>query len=101
MKTLLLPIIITIFLTGCTASTMLSDQKILANTAGILGTSADDLTISNRNEQMPNTYYKITTTSGSEYACVINGGNFMTMGMVNAPQCTKKGETPKPYNPLK
>jgi hypothetical protein len=84
---------------GCAAQ-MLSDERLRANTAGALGTLPDDLTISNRTEQVPNTYYTVTTKAGAEYSCIINGGGILAAGMVNPPQCTKKGETPKPYNPL-
>ena len=29
---------------------------------------------------------------GKEFACVVNGGNLLTMGVVNPPLCNKKGE---------
>jgi hypothetical protein len=81
---------------GC-ASQMLSDDRIRTNTAGILGVAPEDLTISNRNEQVPNTYYTATTKSGQGYACIINGGGILAMGMVNPPMCNKKGDPPKAY----
>lgn len=84
---------------GC-ASQLLSEDRLLTNTAGALGIPASELTISNRNEQVPNTYYLAKTKSGVEYACIINGGGILAAGMVNPPQCTKKGEIAKPYNPF-
>lgn len=82
---------------GC-ASQILSDERIRTNTAGVLGESAESVSISNRREQTPNTYYTATIKSGAEYDCLINGGNVMTLGMVNPPLCNKKGEPPKSFN---
>ncbi len=76
-------------LTGC-ATTLLSDDKIRSNTAGVIGVNPDELSIENRRTEMTNTYYIAKTKSGGEYSCVINGGNILTFGMVNPPSCTKK-----------
>lgn len=91
--------IIAVLAAGC-ASQLLSEDRLLTNTAGALGVSATDLIISNRSEQTPNTYYTVKTKSGVEYACIINGGGILAAGMVNPPQCTKKGEVAKPNNPF-
>lgn len=77
------------FLAGC-ATQMLSDDRIRSNTAGALGVSPEDVTISNRREQVPNTYYIAKTKAGVEYACIINGGGILAAGMVNPPTCNKK-----------
>jgi hypothetical protein len=91
--------ICTLLTAGC-ASQLLSEDRLLTNTAGALGIPVTDLTISNRSEQVPNTYYTAKTKSGVEYACIINGGGILAAGMINPPQCTKKGEVAKPYNPF-
>jgi hypothetical protein len=74
---------------------MLSESDIKAETANILGVSASDLTISNKRTQGTNTYYSIKTKDGKEFNCMINGGNFATMGATNPPTCAKKGEALK------
>lgn len=77
------------FLAGC-ATQMLSDSRIRENTAGVLGVSPSDITIRDRREQVPNTYYIARTKSGRKYACVINGGSILALGMVNPPTCHRK-----------
>jgi len=79
----------TVFVSGC-ASTMLSNDRISSNTAGVLGIQPGDITITDRREETPNTYYTVTTRSGKKYACVINGGGILAMGMTNPPTCSKK-----------
>jgi hypothetical protein len=74
-------------LTGC-ASQLLSDERIISNTAGVLGVPPADLTISDRRTEATNTYYIARTRNGASYACTINGGNALTFGMVNSPFCT-------------
>lgn len=90
MSKLLLGLLIgSCFISGC-ASTILSDDRLISNTAGVLGVPQNELTITNRREETPNTYYIATTKSGKKYACVINGGNMLTFGMTNPPSCVKK-----------
>lgn len=79
---------VTSTLAGC-ASTMLQNDRLLSVTANTLGVGESDLTITNRRTVGLETYY-IATTKREEYACVINGGNILTMGMVNPPMCKKK-----------
>jgi hypothetical protein len=73
-------------LAGCQAQ-MLSDSRIADNTAGILGVSPASLTISDRRSEATNTYYLAQMQNGQKYACVINGGGALAMGMVNPPSC--------------
>ena len=74
---------------GC-ASTMLSNDRLTSNTAGVLGVSPSDISITDRREETPNTYYTVTTHAGKKYACVINGGGILAMGMTTPPTCAKK-----------
>lgn len=77
-------------LAGC-QTTMLSDDRIASNTAGMLGVPPSDVTISERRTDGPtNTYYVATTKDGKSYACVINGGGLLAAGMTNPPQCNPK-----------
>ena len=89
MKKILCAVTLGLLLSGC-ATTLLSNERIISNTAGVLGISPDDITISNRRTEMVNTYYIAKTKKGAVYACAINGGNLLTAGMVNAPTCKKK-----------
>ena len=67
---------------------MMSDDRIVSNTAGVLGVSPDELTISERrSDGATNTYYIAVTRSGRKYACTINGGGLLAMGLVNPPTC--------------
>lgn len=85
--------------TGCAViaekTNMLNDNDIKAETANILGVSPSDLTLSNKRTQGTNTYYSIKTKDGKELNCMINGGNWATMGATNPPTCAKKGEALK------
>lgn len=71
-------------------STMLSDDRIASNTAGVLGVSPSEVKITDRRSEDPtNTYYTAVTKKGS-YACTINGGGILAVGLTNAPVCNKK-----------
>jgi hypothetical protein len=83
-------------ISGCASvagsTNMLTDDKIKSDTAGVLGYSPSDLTITSRRTEGTNTYVNLIASNKKEYSCVINGGNLLTMGMTNPPQCAKKGE---------
>lgn len=74
---------------GC-QTTLLSNDRIASATAGILGVPVSEVSISERRTDGPtNTFYTATTRKGS-YACIINGGSALSMGIVNPPTCNKK-----------
>ena len=74
---------------GC-ANSILSDDRIRTNTASALGVSPDQVMISDRKyDGMTNTYYT-ASAAGRNYACTINGGTVMSMGITNPPTCTPK-----------
>lgn len=79
-------------ISGC-ASQLLSEDKIKLNTSGVLGVAPTDVTISNRRDDTMSTYYTATTNTGVRYACVISGGNFVTLGLTNPPVCNR-GDAP-------
>jgi hypothetical protein len=74
---------------GCTASSVISEDKIRNSTAGTLGVKPDQLTIETTTSDVTTTYYIARTTDGGEYACSISGG-VLSAGLTNPPQCTKK-----------
>lgn len=74
---------------GC-QSTMLSDDRIASSTAGFLGVPPEGVAISDRRSDATNTYYIATTKDGKQYACVINGGGLLAMGLTNPPSCNPK-----------
>jgi hypothetical protein len=82
---------------GC-GLTMQSDDRIRANTAGVLGLSPDEVTIENGRQDFSTTYYVAKTRSGVEYACTILRGPVTGLGV--PPVCNKKGEPPQSTNPL-
>jgi hypothetical protein len=76
-------------LIGC-ADKILSDDRIRDNTALALNMPARSIVISDRRyDGMTNTYYT-ARTSRATYACVINGGSVMAMGMTNPPDCSQR-----------
>ena len=78
----------TLFLFGGCATTILSNARIIDETAGALGMLPNDITIENRRTEIINTYYTVKTTDGKEFNCIINAGNILTFGLLNAPKCT-------------
>lgn len=78
---------------------MLSDERIKAETSAALGYPPQDLTIDSRRVQGLNTYVTLTAKDGKQFNCMINGGNWLSLGLTNAPSCSRKGE-PLPPGPL-
>jgi hypothetical protein len=72
----------------------LSNDRIVDETTGALGMLPNDITIENRRTEIINTYYTVKTKDGKEFNCIINGGNILTLGILNSPRCTiiKEGE---------
>jgi hypothetical protein len=89
-----------VLLMGGCAAQMLSDDRLGDNTAGVLGVPASELTLSDRVEKTPNTYYTATTKDGRKFSCLVNGGGIMAAGMVNPPSCVPKGQPLRDTNPL-
>ena len=75
------------FVGGC-ATTILSNNRIVDETAGTLGLLPNDITIENRRTEIINTYYSVKLTDGREFNCIINGGNILTLGILSSPRCT-------------
>ena len=95
--------LVSVLLGGCTtiagSTNTLSDERIKSETAGALGYPPNDVTIVSRRTEGVNTYVSLLTVDKHEYSCIINGGNLLSMGMVNPPMCSKKGE-PIKANPF-
>ena len=81
-----------LFGTTACQTTMLSDDRIASETAGVLGVPAAQISISDRAKDGPTStsYMARDTKSGTAYHCVINGGGVLAMGMTNSPTCNKK-----------
>lgn len=83
-------------LSGCAAiaggTNSLTDERIKAETSGALGYSPEQIDIVSRSIQGVNTYVGLVAAGKQQYTCIINGGNILTLGMVNPPMCSKKGE---------
>jgi hypothetical protein len=73
---------------GC-ASTFLPPERLASETAGVIGVPPSQITISDVRTEGTNTYYIARTKAGKKYACVINGGNALTLGLVNPPKVTE------------
>jgi hypothetical protein len=83
-----------LFLFGGCATTILSNDRIIDETAGAIGIMPNDITIENRRTEIINTYYSVKTKDGKEFNCIINAGNILTWGILSPPECTiiKEGE---------
>ena len=78
------------FICNETPGEILSDDRIRDNTALALNMPSTAVVISDRRyDGMTNTYYTARTSRGT-YACVINGGSVMAMGMTNRPDCSRR-----------
>ena len=79
-------------LVGC-QETLLSDDRIVSNTAGILGVPPSGLTISDRRTEAPTTTsYVAHTKSGETYACSVFGGGLLAFGITDPPKCAHPTE---------
>jgi hypothetical protein len=80
---------LTIALTGCGSSLLLSDNRLRDTTAGTLGQQPTSVVITDRRDDgLTNTFY-IAQTPRGKYACTINGGTILAAGMVNPPRCNR------------
>lgn len=80
--------------TGCaslaSSTNMLSDEDIVSQTSGAMGYSPADVTLVSRRTEGVNTYTELKTKDGTQFSCIVNGGNLLSMGMTNPPVCNKK-----------
>lgn len=90
---------IAVLLTGCSSlggiaesTNTLSNDKILSQSAGVLGYSPSELSIVSKRTESTNTYVNLVSKNKKEFVCIINGGNLFSLGMTNPPVCGKKGE---------
>lgn len=81
-------------LTACSTlaekSNMLSDERLVNESAGALGIPPADLKLVSRTPSGTNTYALLRGKDGKEYSCTVNGGNLLSFGMVNPPTCQRK-----------
>jgi hypothetical protein len=77
-----------LILSACQAE-MLSNDRIISNTAQVIGVRPDQFMIMNRVSDDTNTYYTARTRSGVTFACVINGGGLLAAGMTDPPTCNQ------------
>lgn len=79
---------------GCASvaggTNMLTDERIVSESAGALGLAPAELSLVSRRTEGTNTYAVLRSKEKREYACVINGGNLLSFGMVNPPTCSRR-----------
>lgn len=96
-KTIIAAAVLSLAATGCATfaggTNMLSDERIVSESAGALGYPPSELTLVSRRTEGTNTYAALKGKDGKEFNCIINGGNFLSMGMTNPPMCGRKGES--------
>ena len=86
-----------LWMTGCasiasSSNHILSDDRIKSETSAALGYAPADLVIASRRTEGLNTYVNLKANDGKEFTCIINGGNWLSMGLTNPPMCNRKGE---------
>lgn len=91
---LILPAVFVSLLAGCSTvaekTNFMSDDDIKSKVAGTLGYSVNNVTLTSRRTDGTNTYAMVKTNDKKEFSCTLNGGNLLTMGIVNPPSCTAK-----------
>jgi len=91
-------------LCGCASiaesTNTLSDERLQSIAAGALGYEPAELEVVSRRTEGTNTYVNLRASDGGEFACVVNGGNFLSAGMTNPPSCNRKGEPARRTSPL-
>ena len=90
-------IVASMLFSGCasiagSSTKMLSDDRIKSESSGALGYAPEDLTLLSRRTEGLNTYASLKSRDGKEFNCIINGGNWLSMGLTNPPMCNAKGQ---------
>lgn len=74
------------------ANDMLSTSRVQTSVAGAIGVPVSDVTIIDQHADGPtNTVILAQTRTGRRYACSINGGGVLTLGMTNGTFCQPAG----------
>lgn len=85
-----------LWLAGCASfagsTNVLTDDRIRSESAGALGYAPGELAIDSRRTEGTNTFVSLTAKDGKQFNCIINGGNWMSLGVTNPPMCSRKGE---------
>jgi hypothetical protein len=68
----------------------LNEDDVRRLSARSIGHEPDTVKVLSRSTEGANTYVTVQTKDGKQYACTINGGNYLSGFMVNPPQCNKK-----------
>lgn len=89
----LIPVLL-LTVAGCSTlagrTNTLNDERIRSEVAGAIGAKPEELTLLERRTQGTNTYVTVRSARRQQYACIINGGNLLSFGMTNPPQCSRK-----------
>lgn len=68
---------------GC--ATVLSDQQVIDNASAVAGTEI--VSIENRRQVGVDTFYIATAKDGTRYNCQFNGGDVISLGIVQHQKC--------------
>lgn len=95
----LLPVALLFAATGCTtiasSTNVLSDVRVVEESALALGIPAAQLQLVNRRTEGTHTYVQLKSRDQREFTCIVNGGNLLSFGMTNPPSCARSGEPVK------
>ena len=74
-------------LSGC-QDQLMSDDRMRSSIAGVLGVPPSSVTLTDRRSDGPtNTHVLAHVAGGKTYACTVNGGGMLALGMMNPPTC--------------
>ncbi len=81
-------------LSGCGVvaekTNFLSDDDVRAKSARAAGYEPSEVQLISRTTEGTNTYAVIRAKGNKTFSCILNGGNALTMGIVNPPSCVRK-----------
>ena len=91
MRSLIISAALVTLFSGCAVvaekTNFLNDDDVRRQSARALGLQPDEVKLVSRTTEGSNTYAVLQAKNGKKYACTLNGGNLLTAGGVNPPQC--------------
>lgn len=86
--------VVAISTTGCSSiaekTNFITDDQIKSKVGGHLGVPPGSVTLVSRRTSGTDTYAEVQLQNKRMYSCTLNGGNALTLGIINPPQCNAK-----------
>lgn len=86
-------LLVSVLLSGCATPGLMHNDKLIAATADVIGTPANEITLQSRNDVERNILYSVKTKLGQEFKCAIQRANYRAEFLpLEAPICRKPSE---------